>query len=229
MCVRINQYSVFTALGLIFPCTPMSRNIEKCYQWEEWKGLAWFPSAVEEQNLKQDYQGESCSLGSRAAGFKCTPASSFPIQELLSSCKEWVVQSESSWHSATWQCSLFGGKPPGFCRALLRPSTKGPESGPGTITHTAYCNCLTLSHSYNTPLSAHPILWKLMVIFSMHLIQLYVVIKCSFCLLGSFDKGLPKSDPHSAIVPLPISLYVVHFFFYVSSKTISEHPSLIWW
>lgn len=110
-------------------------------------------------------------------------ASSFPIQELLSSCKEWVVQSESSWHSATWQCSFFGGKSLSFYWALLSPSTKGPEFGQRTTTHTAYWSCLTLSHSYNKPLSAHHILWKLMVIFSMHLIQLYIVIKCSFCWL----------------------------------------------
>jgi len=38
----------FTALGLIFPHAPRSRNIEKSCKLEEWKGLAWFPSTLEE-------------------------------------------------------------------------------------------------------------------------------------------------------------------------------------
>lgn len=60
----------------------------------------------------------------------------------------------------------------------------------------------------------------------------YPAVRCyqvQLLFVSSLDKGLPKSDPCSAIVPLPISPYVVHFFFYVSSKTISEHPSVIWW
>lgn len=156
--------------------------MEKSCQREEWKELACFPRHLRSK-IPNSASEWNLFAGVRAAAFMCAPASSFPIQELPSSCKERAVQSESCWHSATWQCSFFGGKSPGFCRALLRPSTKGPGSGPGTITRAAYWNCWTLSHSYNTPLSAHCVLWKLRVIFSMRLIQLYVLIKCSFCLL----------------------------------------------
>lgn len=159
----------------------------------------------------------------------CAPASSFPIQELLSSCKEWVVQSDSSWHLATWQWSFFEGKSPSFCRALLRPSTKGPESGPGTITHAACWNCLTVSHSYNTPLSVHPILLEAHGDFFHASYPAVCCYRVQLLFVSSLDKGLPKSDPHSPIVPLPISLYVAHFFFHVSSKAISEHPSITWW
>lgn len=157
----------------------------------------------------------------------CTPASSFPIQELVSSCKEWIVQSESSWHSATWHCFFLLRKVPWLLQGTPETQHKGARIWPSN--HNT-CSLLKLLNS--VPQLQHTIVCPSYLVEAhgdfFH--ASYPTVCCyqvQLLFVSSLDKGLPKSDPRSAIVPLPTShcMWCISSFMSLPKVSQSIHPS----